>query len=130
MSRRAGKSNSSIRREMTIQKALSGSLFPIRGVKKGGFRDVTIDFLCIRIWVPMRFVSEGLFEMDDQVNIDFPIFEARNENCHAKDALSTDPGYLVGIRMRGRDRDGNEWSRWLKASVIRQRRRPTMSLTG
>ena len=46
----------------------------------------------------------------------FPIFEARNENCHAKDALSIDPGYLVSIRMRGRYRDGNEWSRFLKAS--------------
>ena len=114
MGRIGGKGNASIRREMTIRKALAGGLFPIRGIKKGGFRNLTINFLCIRIWVPMRFVSEGLFETNDQVDVDFPIFEARNENCHAEDALSTDPGYLVGIRLRGRDRDGNEWSRWLK----------------
>lgn len=30
--------------------------------------------------------------------------------------MSTDPGYLVGMRMRGTDWDGKEWSRWLKAS--------------
>ena len=53
--------------------------------------------------------------MDDQVNVDFPIFEIRNDNCYAEDALSTDAGYLIGIRIRGLDCDGNEWSRWLKA---------------
>ena len=32
------------------------------------------------------------------------------------DALSADPRYLVGIRMRGIDCNSKEWSRWLKAS--------------
>ena len=116
MGRIGGRSAGSIRREMTIQKALSGGLFPICGVKHGGSLDLTINFIYTRIRVPSQFVSDGLFDMDDQVNVDFPIFEARNENCYAEDALSIDPGYLEGMRMRGRDRDGNEWSRWLKAS--------------
>ena len=116
MGRIGGKGNASMRREMTIQKALAGGLFHIRGVKNGGSLDLTISFMFIRIRVPSQFVSECLFEMGGQVNVDFPILEARNENRYAKDALSTDSGYLVGIRLRSRDRDGNEWSRWLKAS--------------
>ena len=115
MGRRGGENNGSLRRKMTIQRALAGSLFPIRGVRNDSSLDLTITSINIKIRVSSKPVDEGLLQMDDQVNVDFPIFEARNENCYAEDALRTDPGYLVGIRLRGTDRDGNEWSRWLKA---------------
>lgn len=115
MGRIGGKVNGSIRRDMTIQKALSGGLFPIRGVKTVDTLNLSINFIYLRIRVPYHFVTEGLLEMDDEVNVDFPIFESRNENCYARNALSTDPGYLIGVRLRGIDRDGNGWSRWLEA---------------
>ena len=115
MGRKGAKNAGSLRREMTIQRALAGGLFPIRGVKANGLDQLTINFLCLRITVPMRFVTEGLFNVDDQVNLDFPIFEVRNGSCYARDALCTDPGYLVGVCLRGTDRDGKEWSRYLKA---------------
>ena len=117
MGRRGGGNAGSLRREMTIQKALAGGLFPIRGVKTGGLGHLTINFLSLRITVPMRYVTEGLFKVDDQVNVDFPIFEARNEDCWARDALRTDPGYLVAVRLRGTDRNGKNWVRYLKAAV-------------
>ena len=72
MGRIGGRHAGSIRREMTIQKALAGGLFHIRGVKSRGSLDLTINFAYIRISVPSQFVSEGLFEMDDKVNVDFP----------------------------------------------------------
>ena len=116
MGRLGGMRGGSIRREMTIHKALSGGLFPIRGVKTVRTLGLTINFINIRIRVPYHFVTEGLLEIDEEVNVDFPIFELRNSNCYAEDALTIDPGYLVGIRMRGTDWDGKEWCRWLKAS--------------
>ena len=116
MGRFGGQNNGSLRRKMTIQRALAGSLFPIRGVRNDTSLDLTINFIYIRIRVSSKLVDEGLLQMDEQVNDDFPIFEARNENCYAEDALRTDPGYLVGIRLRGLDCDGKEWSRWLKMS--------------
>ena len=116
MGRRGGGNAGSLRREMTIQKALAGGLFPIRGVKTGGLAHLTINFLSLRITVPMRYVTEGLFKVDDQVNVDFPIFEARNEDCWARDALRTDPGYLVAVRLCGIDRNGKNWVRYLKAA--------------
>ena len=115
MGRRGGGNAGSLRREMTIQKALAGGLSPIRGVKTGGIGHLTINFLCLRISVPMQFVADGLVNVDDQVNVDFPIFEARNEDCWARNALRTDPGYLVAVRLRGTDRNGKTWVRYLKA---------------
>ena len=115
MARFGGQNSGSIRSEMTIQKALAGALFPIRGVRNDRSLDLTINFIYIRISVSSKLVDEGLLQMDDRVGVDFPIFEIRNNNCYAEDALSTDPGYLVGIRIRGLDCDGKEWNRWLEA---------------
>ena len=78
MARRAGQNCGSIRQEITIQRALAGGLFPIRGVRNDTSLDLTINFIHIRIRVSSKLVGEGLLQMDDQVNVDFPIFEARN----------------------------------------------------
>ena len=85
MERIGGKGSGSIRPEMTIQKALAGGSFPIRGVKNGGSRNLTINFLYIRMSVPSQSVTGGLLQMDDQVNVGFQIFEARKGSFNAED---------------------------------------------
>ena len=52
MGRIGGRHAGSIRREMTIQKALAGGLFHIRGVKSRGSLDLAINFIYTRIRIP------------------------------------------------------------------------------
>ena len=106
------KTDSSIRRQ--IDDDPQGSDWSLVSPSLGGQKGRVPKFLpsipfCIRIRVPKIGDSsaKGLFEMNDEVNVDFKL---ETKNCYARGRLEqNDPGYLVCIRLpRGLDRDGEE----------------------
>ena len=115
MTRLGGKATSSMKKELTIQNALAGGLFTVRGSWKGGMTVPKITFLNIGINIKTQLLKDGLINVNDQINVDFPIFDLQNADCYATDALHTDPGRLLGICLRGRDDSGEEWSHYLQA---------------
>ncbi len=116
MSRLGSKTTGAMHGELTVQNALAGGLFMVRGKRKNGQSYPEFNFFNLEICIPKKFAVDGLVKYDSHVNIDFPIFDCRNENCFAEGALPTDPGYLLGIRLRGVNDAGDDWHHFCHSS--------------
>ena len=111
-----GLASGSGRRELMIQHALAGGLFNITTVKtKDKYSVSQISFLNQKLTLPARLLQEGKIKPDGQVRVDFPIFECRNANCYAVDALDGDPGRCLGICISGNHNE-EDWFVWLQTS--------------
>ncbi|CAD6594556.1 MAG: hypothetical protein ASARMPREDX12_009544 [Alectoria sarmentosa] len=96
--------------KITVEMALAGDLrVRVRGLPNSP--QVTI--LSMAIYISSQLVKDGLVKIGDEVNVEFPISDCRNQSCYAEDALFTDSGYRLGIHVRGVDVAGKEWHRHL-----------------
>lgn len=102
----------------------------VRGKRKTGQDYPEFNFFNLEIAIPKQLAVDGLVKVDSHVNIDFPIFDCRNEDCYAEDALLTDPGYLLGIHLRGVNDAGEDWHHFCHISGEKGAKRAIQSLTG
>ena len=114
MCRSNGLASGSGRRELMIQHALAGGFFNITTAKtKDKYSISQVSFLNQKLTLPATLLRQGKISPNGKVKVDFPIFECRNSNCYAVDALDSDPGCCLGICISG-NHDGEDWSVWLQ----------------
>ena len=99
--------------QITVEMALAGDLrVRVRGLPNSP--QVTI--LSMAMYISSQLVKDGLVKVGDEVNVEFPISDCRNQSCYAENALFADSGYLLGIHVRGVDGAGKEWHRHLSSA--------------